>query len=443
MAFIRLIKDIKNAAKTDGLSEVTAVPKTELSALQESVLQKCYTIEGDEKKIAGLERKIMGMQIEIENLTGITAQRNAEIARLQPFEEEAMRLRPRIGPLQDQIMRLNGELRTSKESAEEFKAKCELLKKHFAVVQSDLASWKRADEITAIESRYRDENLKMKAKLEATIQGLVLGFASKIKTILNQNVDAKAAEHQIGRIKPSILLETPRKESGISPDDLLSASDKSEKEGKTCVMAIFQGLKALAMCSVQQKAETERQEESFSMQLKTQELQHASVIAEFQVQEKKRSLQLQQERKSFNEEKEAIDRQHAELIANIRGRNVWASELRTHLDSIIPLLVIDFQGAIDVLSRAIAKISTNPCHWYVGSRMEKNLKELLSSLREEQRIFSERTQLDNEELILPDGLRMWTATLKEMLSNETALVVKAVANYFYARSRGRVDGKEP
>ncbi|OCL00568.1 uncharacterized protein K441DRAFT_651538 [Cenococcum geophilum 1.58] len=483
MALVRLTKDIKNAAKIGGLGDVTAIPKAQLSALQTSVLQKCDIINSKEREVAGLEERVANLEIQLENLTSITSQQDDEIARLRPFEEEAMRLRPRIGPLQDEIIRLTGDLRASRESAKGFEAECKLQKKRFAIVQSEFAGWKQSDGIMVIKSQYREENLRAKAELEATVQELVLNFASKIKNILDQSVDAKAAEHQIDQMKPRILLETLQKECGNIPNAFLSASDEDEKENKSYVRAIIQGLKAVAMCSVRQKAEIEQQGYDFSQRLRGEKLHHTAVIAEYQ---KNRSLQLEQERKAFIEEKEAISRRYIELMAKEReefedergaikheydnsvarmgrvaegkmnelraeitkaeariavyendicGRNAWASALKTHIESVRPLLVIDFQGAIDVLSRATVKISTDRCHWYARSRMEKNLKELISNLREEQALFSERTQFDDKEFTLPDGLKVWTNMLREVVSEEAAPVIRAAANYFYVRSR--------
>jgi hypothetical protein len=487
MALVRLTKDIKNAAKIGGLGDVTAIPKAQLSALQTSVLQKCDIINSKERKIASLEERVANLEIQLKNLTSITSQQDGEIARLRPFEEEAMRLRPRIGPLQDEIIRLTGDLRASRGSAKGFEAECKLQKKRFAIVQSEFAGWKQSDEIMAIKSQYREENLRAKAELEATVQELVLNFASKIKNILDQSVDAKVAEHQIDQVEPRILLETPQKECRNIPGAFPSASDEDGKENKGYIRAIIQGLKAVAMCSVGQKAEMEQQGYDFSERLKGDKLYHTAVIAEYQAQEKNRSLQLEQERKTFIEEKEVISRRYIDLMAKERkefedekgaikheyensvarmggvavdkmnelrakiteaeariavyendvcGRNAWASALKTHIESVRPLLVIDFQGAIDVLSRATVKISTDRCHWYARSRMERNLKELISNLREEQALFSEQTQFDDKEFTLPDGLKVWTNMLREVVSEEAAPVIKAAANYFYVRTRG-------
>lgn len=484
MALVRLTKDIKNAAKIGGFGDVTAIPKAQLSALQTSVLQKCDIIKSKEKKIAGLEERVANLEIQLKNLTSITAQQDGEIARLRPFEEEAMRLRPRIGPLQDEIARLTGDLRASRESAKGFEAECKLQKKRFAIVQSEFAGWKQSDEIMAIKSQYREENLRAKAELEATVQELVFNFASKIKNILDQSVDAKTSEHQIDQMKPRILLETPQKGCRNIPNAFLSAL---EKENKSYVRAIIQGLKTVAMCSVRRKAEMEQQGNDISKRLKEEKLHHTAVIAEYRAQEKNRSLQLERERKTFIEEKEAISRRYIELMAKERkefedergaiehkydnlvaevrrvtadkmdelraeitraeariavyendtyGRNAWASALKAHLESIRPLLVIDFQGATDILSRANVKISTDRRHWYARSRMEKNLKELVSNLREEQGLFGEQAQFDDEEFTLPDGLKVWTNMLREVVSEEAAPVIKAAANYFYVRSRG-------
>jgi hypothetical protein len=68
--------------------------------------------------------------------------------------------------------------------------------------------------------------------------------------------------------------------------------------------------------------------------------------------------------------------------------------------------------------------------------MEKNLKELVSNLREEQGLFGELAQFDDEEFTLPDGLKVWTNMLREVVSEEAAPVIKAAANYFYVRTRG-------
>jgi hypothetical protein len=68
--------------------------------------------------------------------------------------------------------------------------------------------------------------------------------------------------------------------------------------------------------------------------------------------------------------------------------------------------------------------------------MERNLKELISNLREEQALFSEQTQFDDKEFTLPDGLKVWTNMLREVVSEEAAPVIKAAANYFYVRTRG-------